>query len=373
MLQVSSLFVQGIGDSPYEEVGTGPEQKQATTRSMARCHLCDEFADNCAATCSHGHPGQVHDEQMKGRSVPALGILLAVASALGTLAVLDTNAAGSRFAAAALTARSPTRSTASSGSAFAARVLAEAPLPAGSQPAKSVPTSLDQPMQRPGTPGLVDLYRIYATPESPSAVTNDVLAHLPPGAKRTGTGTFGGPSGAGSGFVLTLPTSGQNEYLAEIVYSIVPHQGGSVVRIDAQCVWEPDRLRSETIPRGATAKLTGYAALSLARPSSEAATVVLDASDSDCLANSLNGLPVAPQPNCLEDSVLYQVVFHAPNGADFDATGDECEGTVELSVNGRQLAPLNDARCSVLHLVATYLPARATGTRKAAAQCRSND
>jgi hypothetical protein len=199
-----------------------------------------------------------------------------------------------------------------------------------------------------------------------------VLAHLPPGAKRTGTGTFGGPSGAGSGFVLTLPTSGQNEYLAEIVYSIVPHQSGSIVRIDAQCVWEPDRLGSESIPRGATAKLTGYAALSLARPSSEPATVVLDANDSARLANSLNGLPLAPQPNCLEDSVLYQVVFHAPDGANFDATGDACEGTVELSVNGRQLPPLDDAKCVVLHLVASYVPKRTTGTRQAAANCRSN-
>ena len=302
---------------------------------------------------------------MKGRASPALEILLAIALVLGSLAVLETSAA-------ALRARLLTRSAASSASAFAEHVLAEAPLPAGSQPTTSVPTTLDQPMQRPGTPGLMDLHRIYVTPESPSAVTSYVLDHLPPGAKRTVTGTFGGPSGAGSGFVLTLPTSGQNEYLAEIVYSIVSHQSGAIVRIDAQSVWVPDRTGSETIPRGATAKLTGYAALSLARPSSKPVTVVLDAGSSARLANSLNGLAIAPQPDCMEDSVLYEVVFHAPNGTNLDASGDECEGTVELSVKGRQLAPLDDARCAVLHLVATYLPGRATATRQAAAQCRSN-
>lgn len=36
----------------------------------------------------------------------------------------------------------------------------------------------------------------------------------------------------------------------------------------------------------------------------------------------------------------------------YHAMEDQCQGTVELRVDGRQLAPSDDARCAVLDLVA---------------------
>jgi hypothetical protein len=66
---------------------------------------------------------------------------------------------------------------------------------------------------------------------------------------------------------------------------------------------------------------------------------------------------------------LYEVVFHIPNRSSYDATGEECEQTVELSVAGRELSPLHDSSCAVLDLVAANLPGRAVATKQAAAGC----
>ena len=254
---------------------------------------------------------------------------------------------------------------------FAEQVLTEAPVPSGSEPSSSLPPVLDQAMERPGFPGLIDLHRIYSSPASPEAVEADVLGRLPRGAKTTGTATFGGPSGSGRGFAVSLPTSGPNEYLAQLVYSMVAHGSGSVVRVDAQSVWEPNRTETETIAGGAVAELTGFAALSLARPSSGPVTVRLDKSESAPLVGALNALAVAPKPDCMEEATLYTVVLHANGNARYEVTGEQCASTVEISLNGRQLAPLYDGDCSVVRLVSSYLPRRATGTRLAASQCRS--
>src|ERR1700677_682382 len=62
---------------------------------------------------------------------------------------------------------------ATSAAAFAEQVLAEAPVPSGSKPTSSVPPLLDQAMQRPGVPGLIDLDRIYSSPASLEEVEAD--------------------------------------------------------------------------------------------------------------------------------------------------------------------------------------------------------
>jgi hypothetical protein len=186
--------------------------------------------------------------------------------------------------------------------------------------------------------------------------------------------TFGGPTGSGSGFVVTLQTSGANEYLADLVYSFAALGTGSILRIDAQSVWVPARPKTEIIPRDGSATLTGYAALSLARPSSGAASVRLDARDSARLARALDALPVSPRPECMEESIVYRVEFRTDRpDLSYQLIGLECESTVEISQSGRQLLPLHDSACAVMRLIGDLLPAKAIATREVAAGCKAFD
>lgn len=309
---------------------------------------------------------------MKGLASLAVAVLLAVAVGVATLVATGSTRSEHLRSVAGRDPVIPRGSGVLSAAAFARTVLAEAPVPTGSEPISSVPSVLDQAIEHPGIRGLIDLHRSYSSPDSPEEFEANVLVHLPAGATRTGTGTFGGPSGSGSDFIVSLPTSGPNEYLAQLVYSMVASGNASIVRVDAQCVWEPDRTAAETIPRGATAELTGYAALSLARPSSGPIAVRLDANASARLTGVLNRLPVAPPPNCMEDALLYTITFRSSDGAEDTVIGDECAATVEISVSGQGLASLHDVGCSVLRLVRNDLPRRATGTRRAASQCTTS-
>jgi hypothetical protein len=154
----------------------------------------------------------------------------------------------------------------------------------------------------------------------------------------------------------------------------VAFDSGSILRIDAQSVWVPARPESESIPRDWTATLTGYAALSLARPSGGSASVGLDASDSARLAQALNELPVSPRPECMEESIVYRVVFRTHDSASsFQVIGLECESTVEITQSGRQLLSLSDSACAVLRLVGALVPLRAIATREVATGCKAHD
>lgn len=307
---------------------------------------------------------------MRGFNSFVLAGLLTIGVGTGALAATgSTTSRGAAPIARDEPSTSP-RAATSSAAGFARWAFAEAPVPAGSKLTSSVPALLDQAMSRPGISGLMDLHRVYSSPDPPVAVMAVVLIRLPKGAKITATGSFGGNGGSGSGFVVSLPTSGPHEYLAQLVYSMVRRGGGSTIRIDAQSVWVPDRPAIETIPGSATVQLTGYAAISVARPSSGAVAVHLDASKSARLISALNRLSGAPPPNCMEDAVLYTIVLRVLHGAQYKVVGAECAATVEIALNGHRFAPLHDVGCSVLRLVSEYVSRQASGTRQAAARCR---
>jgi len=253
---------------------------------------------------------------------------------------------------------------------FARKVLDEAPVPGRSRTTTSVPSTLQRPMERLGISGLVDFSRIYYTTESPNAMQDYVRAHLASGAKISTVATINSSKGAVSGLVVTLPTAGPNEYLAQIVYAYFASGIGSVLRIDAQTVWESGRTKTETIPQNATVELTGYARLSLANPSSGPSSIRLDQRKSAQLVAALNALPLAPNPGCHEDALLYGITVRASGAKQsYEVTGYGCGAPVEMSVDGHRLPALHDKNCVVLTLVKAFAPPKAVGTRRGVAAC----
>jgi hypothetical protein len=255
-------------------------------------------------------------------------------------------------------------SSASSSTRFADQVLAEAPIPLGSRPLSRTPPLLDEADETPAFPGLIDLHRIYSTADSPTQVLAFVLSHLPKGASDSGRGTSGGPTGSTSFITVSISTSGQHEFFAELVYTVLANRTGSTVRIDAQSVWEPSRSPTEKIPAGATAKLIGYRVISIAGGSTEPVSQTLGRRQSATLVRALDELPVGPSPTCLEDPILYQIVFRTPVGPAYKVAGGNCAKSVTISVDGKELQPLYDSHCALMKLVGELVPLRATSTRR---------
>jgi hypothetical protein len=247
---------------------------------------------------------------------------------------------------------------------FADQVLAEAPVPLGSHPLSRAPSLLDEPDETQAFPGLIDLHHIYSTADSPNQVFAYVLDHLPKGASDSGMGTSGGPTGSTSFVIISISTSGPHEYLADLVYSVLSNPSGSTVRVDAQTVWEPSRSPTEKIPTGAVAKLIGYRLISIAGGATEPVSLTLGKRQSTMLARAFDELPVGPGPTCLENPILYQIVFRTPDGPAYQVTGGNCAKSVTILVGGRELQPLYDAHCTLMKLVAEYAPIQARSTRR---------
>jgi hypothetical protein len=305
-------------------------------------------------------------------------IVVGCAMALATLpAVLA--GSGQAGAASGSTTLAAGSGTASSGSQFAAQVLASAPIPPGARPwAAAPPAALDAPMLSVGVSGLIDVHALYVVGEPAGLSDTDpldswVLAHRPAGAMIQSTGSSSGPDGDATGFVLSLPTSGPNESLAQLIYETTASTGGDyVLRIDAEVVWVPDRSGTEAIPTPVGAQLTGFATLSAANPSSGPVTVQLGEAAGARIAAAVNALPLAPGTFCMEDSLLFIITFQPPPfsfNPSYSVSEDLCGSTVYVSAGATHLPALSDTGCSLRRLVASLLPAAAVGTRETVDSC----
>ena len=253
---------------------------------------------------------------------------------------------------------------------LAVLVLNSAPIPPGAQLWTAPPPSiLDWPPESQGVGGLTDVDALYLA----GGISDRwVLARVPRGARETDSGTVFSPSGDVQDFTVSLPTSGPNEYSAQLVYSTTETAGGLLLRIDAQVVWVPDRSGTERIPVPAGAELTGYTTLSAANPSSGAVSVQLGEADSSRLATAVNALPLAPQVACAEDSLLFTITFEPPafsSHPGYSVSEDLCGSTVYLIAGATRLPALSDTGCSLRRLVVSLLPAAATGTRSTSSYC----
>jgi hypothetical protein len=252
-------------------------------------------------------------------------------------------------------------------------VLGQATVPPGVQPTNTVVSSwLEQAAQAPDVPGLIDLHELYLVDEPPNAVVNYVKAHLRVGAV-AGTGTSNSPNSSATDVVISLPISGPNEYLSEVTYDAVPDgSSGAELRVDAQVVWLADRPAQEDAPSDALVDVVGFSRISLDQGSSGRVAVELSGRRTTELRKVLDALPLAPQPTCMEDSLIYQIVFRPGPGLrpSFEADGYECGATVLVTESGRSMSPLHDTDCSLLRAVIGILPAHeANGTRLSGRSC----
>jgi hypothetical protein len=262
----------------------------------------------------------------------------------------------------------PSPSTAAN--AYAQKVLSQAVIPPG---ARAISTShsdfLKEPFETVATEGLIDVHSIYVVDELPGAVLTYITTHIPQGALLVGTGTLGSPNGDAHGIDISIPRSGPNENYAELVYEVASYQDrSSELRVDAQVVWVPNRSDDELVPSGATVEVTGFAQTSAANDSSGPVTIKLTPAQAESLTIVANSLPLAPPPACMENPLLYKVVFRpsAPPSGSFELDGYDCPKTVFVSKNGIALFPLNDAGCRLLAAVVSVLPeGQGAGTRSA--------
>ena len=253
---------------------------------------------------------------------------------------------------------------------YAQQVLAVAVIPPGAR-ATNTPHSdfLKQPFQSVGTDGLIDIHRIYGIDELPGAVETYITTHLSEGARLMGTGTLGSPGGEAHGIDISIPISGANQNYAELVYEVTSYgDRSSEFRVDAQVIWVPNRSADELAPSAATVEVTGFAQTSRLNEPSGPVTITLTPAQADSLTIVANSLPLAPPPACMENSLLYKVVFRPSTlpSEPFELDGYECPTTVLVSKNGNDLFPLNDAGCHPLRAVVSVLPqGQAGGTRSA--------
>jgi hypothetical protein len=265
----------------------------------------------------------------------------------------------------------PAKETATS---FALGVLKEATIPPGAHPTHKVLCGwLLHAASSVAISDLTDLHRLYLVAKSPDEVETYVAAHLRNGAKVTSTGNGSGPQCTDEDVEVSLPTSGNNEYFAQLVYTVAPVGTGSEVRIDAQTVWVPNRPAGEVAPAGRVMEVTGFSQSSAMEGSSGPVTVPLDNPRAARIRSVFNTLPRAPRVLCTEDSVLFEITIRSKAGLRpfFTASGYECGDTVAVTEHEETFPSLYDRNCSLLRVVAKLLPPKAKATREIAGECKT--
>ncbi len=290
--------------------------------------------------------------------VVGVGVLASVLAISGT-----TMAAGS--------VQQPPKETAAS---FALRVLKQATIPPGARSTRKLLCGLlAHAASSIAISDLTDLHKLYLLAKSPDDVKSYVESHLRHGAKVTSSGNGGSPQCTEEDVEVSLPTSGSNEYFAQLIYSIAPVRSGSELRIDSETVWVPNRPAEEVAPTGGVMEVTGFSQSSAMEGSSGPVKVALGNPQAAAIRNVFNALPRAPRVLCTEDSVLFEITIRSKAGLPpfFTADGDECGDTVFVTEHQETLPSLHDRNCSLLRAVAKLLPPKAKSTLEIAGQCKT--
>ena len=313
------------------------------------------------------------DVQRRRVVVACVAMVMALAFLPAVLATGGAPTTANGFASTTPAAAPP-----ASGEQFAIQVLDSAPIPPGAQAWTAPPPADLDFVQTVAISGLIDLHELYlvgeaATSDASGPLGRYVFAHAPAGSSYAGGNSGDGPQGATSGFSISLPLSGPNQYWGQLLYETTDAAGGGfVLRVDAEVVWVPDRSGAEMIPAQAIAQLTGYTALSAMDPSSGPVKVELGEADSRQLAAAVNALPLAPESFCAEDFLLFTISFEPPSGSSkpgYAVSEWACGSTVYVSAGATHLPALSDTGCSLRRLVAGLLPVAAVGTREAVDRC----
>jgi hypothetical protein len=235
---------------------------------------------------------------------------------VGVLAVVAL--AGCGTATALLTAGhrgGPPPGTRADALRLARRLIAENVLPPGARglPQRPIPLGLRQVGgQAIGVKSSVDVYRLFALPVSMRQAAAFLARHAPAGTRSGGTGQSGGPGGITEmdvSYFLNRLAPGISS--AGLTDTVVPaRRGGSLLRIDAQVIWNPPRSAAEHIdPRDYRAvrihaELYGHGAQHVTRTFTARGVI-------GRLARLLNGLPASPGGlyPCPLQLATYQLTF----------------------------------------------------------------
>lgn len=247
--------------------------------------------------------------------------------------------------------------------ALAARLVANLDLPSGARPAhvRALPEALRQPGIPIGSPHQVDIRRLFAIRRPMSAIQGFLSAHVPGGMGIAGQGSANGPHGAdpvqGLNYSLRSLPPGIND--AELVITMVPVAGGSLLRADAEAIWYPPRAAAEHLDASGIreVRITGTVSPPMART---AARTITSRRAIARLAGILNSLPAAPSPPVWCPAIFFSyrltVIPAAPAAPRVVAeptgcatVGDTVDGAVQpvLWDGGGKLA---GAARSLLHL-----------------------
>jgi hypothetical protein len=197
-------------------------------------------------------------------------------------------------------------------------------LPAGAVRLAAAPaaaSAIDNDKPSPATPDLVDAHSWWRVPGAPTAVLAAVKAHPPAGARFNGSG--GGSTLEGhqtirtSVIMFAFPArAGVLDARALIVKTVALGAGETVVRVDAEDVWEIPRAASERIPAGVhevdvTREVPG-------KPPTLSVSVT-DAAKVAAIVKLVDGLPIVqPEaiacPMILADAPTVSLTFRARPG-----------------------------------------------------------
>lgn len=239
--------------------------------------------------------------------------------------------------------------------AFARDVLGEAVIPPGSvRTTIGRQSILATPVASPAVKGLTDLNHAYKVARPESGVLAFEKAHLPRGTHLAAIGR-NCHKGATSNFILlSVPVAGSHEYSAGLAIGIVPLTArSSLLRVDAQVVWEASRPASEKAQASAALQLTVFRSNQVGGN----LTVTIRGAHERAVTGLLNSMPLGAPSQCAERDPLYQLDYVSPSSS-FRATGYGCAGTVLAAVDGRAAAPLHDGNLGLVRLLNSFLSAR---------------
>jgi hypothetical protein len=229
----------------------------------------------------------------------------------------------------------------------AAELLTEAALPPHARRTRSSDSAVQGPPQAPATPNLVDKGAVFTVPEDAQATIAFLSVHPAPGTTCDETGSTGSLNAMIEFFGEGLVSPPAGIQSAELLDQVVPNgPGSSLVRVDAQVVYDPERTPAETVgPLETVAVITRLGA-GPPRSNGRATLTITDPGTVGRLVAKVNTLPTQPPgvSGCPAISTTYQLSFgRSPTAlADIIFNAGGCGG-VAVTVHGIAQPPLTDA------------------------------
>jgi hypothetical protein len=157
--------------------------------------------------------------------------------------------------------------------------------------------------------------------------------------------------------------------LAALVFVAGPTlvAGASSAHLD-----ERSTPRGLLVPAGQHVTVTGFVSLSPANSSSGPISVRVSPPQTTHLVGILNHLPIIKSVGCMEDALLYKIVFRSTDHSrsDFEVNGYTCDAVVQIRGAGK-FVTRRDSTCSLLRIIRGVLPAKAHGTKIGAVGCNA--